>query len=243
GGTVVMNANGTFTYTAPVRNHADAISDDDSFVYRASDGSLNSAWTTVTLNVTDSAPVANPDVDSVGVGFRNPTTNNTSTVTGNVITGDGGTGGADTLGADAARVSSVVFNGTTYNLGAGNTTISTTNGTLVINETGSYSYTSAYQNKVVSPSTGTGGGSGTTAATIENWNSAGITMFGFDGSSPMTSGNSVLNLNALTAAASNIVRYRNNSDSDNDGIGVETTLTGNSTNQSNISRIESGEHL
>ncbi|CAG0959908.1 RTX-I toxin determinant A from serotypes 1/9 [Methylophilaceae bacterium] len=238
GGTVVVNADGTFTYTAPVRNHADAISDVDSFVYRASDGSLDSAWTTVTINVTDSAPVANPDTDSVGIGFRNPTTNSTPTITGNVITGDGGTGGADTLGADAARVSSVVFNGTTYNLGAGNTTIATTNGALVINETGSYSYTSAYQNKVVSPSTGTGSGSGTTAATIANWNSAGITMFGFDGSSPMTSGNSVLNLNALTAAASNIVRYRNNSGSNNDGIGVETN-SGSSDNN----RIENNEHL
>src|SRR5690606_4441557 len=106
----------------------------------------------------------------------------------------------------------------------------------------SYSYTSAYQNKVVSPSTGTSGSS-TNAATKANWNSAGITMFGFDGSSPMTSGNNVLNLNALTTAASNIVHERNNSGSNNDGIGVETSLTGNTTNQNNTSRIEGGEHL
>ncbi|ACT47693.1 retention module-containing protein [Methylotenera mobilis] len=237
GGTVVMNADGTFTYTAPVRNHADAISDVDSFVYRATDGSLNSAWTTVTLNIADSVPVANPDTDSVGVGFRNPTTNNTASVTGNVITGAGDTGGVDTLGADAARVSSIVFNGTTYNLSAGNTSIVTSNGTLLINETGSYTYTSSYQNKVVpvSPSN--------TASTVANWTSAGISSFGFDGTSPLTNSNNTLTLSALTTAASNIVRLSDNTNSNNDGIGVETTLSGSASNQSNISRIENNEHL
>ncbi|WP_233686243.1 type I secretion C-terminal target domain-containing protein [Pseudomonas anguilliseptica] len=242
GGTVVMNADGTFTYTAPVRNHGDAVADVDSFVYRVSDGSLSSAWTTVTIDITDTAPIANPDTDNVGVGVRSHNANNYATITGNVVTGEGNVGGQDTLGADASRVSSIEFNGTSYNLGAGNTTITTTHGTLVINQTGSYSYTSTYQNKVVPASTGTGSGASTTATIISGWNTAGISLFGFDGSSPLNA-NNTLNLASLTNSASNIVRYRNNSGSNNDGLGVETTLTGNDTNQSNTSRIENNEHL
>ncbi|WP_293776083.1 Calx-beta domain-containing protein [uncultured Oxalicibacterium sp.] len=232
GGTVVMNADGTFTYTAPIRNHADNISDIDSFVYRASDGSLNSGWTTVQINVTDSAPVANPDTDSVGIGYRDQSTNSVASVAGNVITGAGGTGGPDMLGGDAARVSSIVFGGTTYNLTSSNTTITTTNGTLVINDTGAYTYSSNYQNKVVTSSSAT-------AATIAGWSAAGISLFGFDGTSPLTNGNNNLSLSALTGTASGIVRQRDNSGTNNDGVGVENSNnTGN-----NNDRIENGEHL
>ncbi|CAN7210670.1 Ig-like domain-containing protein [Pseudomonas sp. LjRoot71] len=233
GGTVVMNADGTFTYTAPVRNHGDAVADVDSFVYRVSDGSLSSAWTTVTIDITDTAPIANPDTDNVGVGVRSHNANNYATITGNVVTGEGSIGGQDTLGADAARVSSIEFNGTSYNLGAGNTTITTTHGTLVINQTGSYSYTSAYQNKVVPASTGTGSGESTTAATIAGWNNAGISLFGFDGSSPLNS-NGTLN---TTGTAT--VRYRNNIGSTDDGIGIESSTTSNNTNDG----IQANEHL
>ncbi|MCA1975196.1 MAG: VWA domain-containing protein, partial [Caenispirillum sp.] len=232
GGTVTLRADGTFDYVAPARNHADATPDADSFVYRVSDGSAQSEWTTVTINIADSAPTAHPDSDSVGVGLRTPTLDNLATVTGNVITGAGGTGGQDELGADAARVSSIVFNGTTYALGPGNTTIVTPNGTLVINETGNYSYTSAYQNKAVAPSPGG------TAATIADWNNAGIAMYGFDGTTPLANGGNTLTLSALTPAATGIVRYRNLSGSNNDGLGVETAA-GND----NTTRIESNEHL
>ncbi|TFW71903.1 hypothetical protein C3Y98_07455 [Methylotenera oryzisoli] len=222
GGTVVMNANGTFTYTAPVRNHGDATLDVDSFVYRATDGSLNSAWTTVTINVTDSQLLANSDTDSVGIG---------GSTTGNVLTGAGGAT-ADSLGADApVAITNVTIAAALSNtLGAGNVrTIVTNNGTLVIDQDdGSYTYTSSLSNRQVVAGTG----SNTQAV----WTSAGISTYGFDGSSPQTGSN--LNLSNLTASAAGFVRHRDNSGTNNDGLGVES-----STGSSNNNRIESGEHL
>jgi VCBS repeat-containing protein len=107
GGTILMNANGTYTYTAPTSlDHSSNDTLVDSFFYKTSDGSSQSAWTQVSINVNDTAPIAVSDVDNVGFG---------GLVYGNVITGGGGNGsGADTLGADSTRVSSVTYNGTTY---------------------------------------------------------------------------------------------------------------------------------
>ena len=55
-GTLSLNPNGGFTFTAAA-NYVGA----DSFIYRASDGSANSASITVTLSITNTAPVANPE--------------------------------------------------------------------------------------------------------------------------------------------------------------------------------------
>ncbi|MDZ4124294.1 MAG: Ig-like domain-containing protein, partial [Hydrogenophaga sp.] len=229
GGTVVMNADGTFTYTAPVRNHADATPDVDSFVYRASDGSLTSAWTTVTINVTDSTPVANNDTDSVGVG---------GTTVGNVIAGTGGTtsGGADTFSDAPTIVSTVTFGGTTYNVGAGGQTINTANGTLVIQQNGSYTYSSNFQTKSLAAEG--------TASTAE-WTAAGFSVYGFDtngGGSQIndlyggdTNSITLANLNGTAAGR---VTARNNGNADS-GIGVENG--GTATNTS--ARIQDNEHL
>src|SRR5690606_9655890 len=145
-----------------------------SFVYRASDGSLNSAWTTVTLNITDSTPVANNDTDSVGIG---------GTTVGNVIAGTGGTtsGGADTFSDAPTTVSTVTYGGTTYNVGIGGQTINTANGTLIIQQNGSYTYTSNYETIAVAASPGTN------AATIADWNAAGIQLYGFESSNSQRS--------------------------------------------------------
>jgi len=227
GGTVVMKADGTFTYTAPVRNHADATSDVDSFVYRVSDGALNSAWTTVSLNVTDSAPVANNDVDSVGVG---------GTITGNVITGAGGNvaGGADSFVDAPTTVSSVTFGGTTYTIPAGGRTIVTTNGTLVIQQDGSYSYTSSYQTKALAA---------TGNASVGEWTAAGFNVYGFDTNTQtndLYGGNTnSINLNSLNGASAGRVTARNNSGDAGSGIGVEDG--GTATNGS--ARIENNENL
>ena len=53
-GTVVLNANGTFTYTP-----ATGYSGTDTFTYEVNDGSVNSNVATVTINVAHVAPVAN----------------------------------------------------------------------------------------------------------------------------------------------------------------------------------------
>ena len=138
GGSVVVNADGSFTYTAPASlDHSSSSTLTDSFAYIASDGSLDSGWTTVDIDVSDSVPVAASDADSVGYG---------GTIYGNVISGAGGSGGADNIGADApGSLVSVTYNGTTFNSfdASGNLTINAANGTLIINQNGSYSYASS----------------------------------------------------------------------------------------------------
>ncbi|MDO9466089.1 MAG: Calx-beta domain-containing protein [Thiobacillus sp.] len=224
GGTVVMNTDGSFSYTAPVRNHSDAISDVDSFVYRVSDGTNLSGWTAVSINITDSAPTANPDQDSVGIG---------GTITGNVITGAGGIGsGADTLGAEAAQISGVSSGGTPGVFAGGVWTLTTSNGTLTLAPDGGYTYVSSHQNVVVP-----------TSADLAGWSAAGVGYWGFDGggtSTPFVGNNAAngLNFSGLNATQAGYVRYRDNSGTNNDGIGVESSAGSNNNN-----RVENNEHL
>src|SRR3546814_9345790 len=77
------------------------------------------------ININDSNPVANNDVDSVGIG---------STITGNVITGAGGNvvGGADAYSDAPATLTTVSFGSTQYTVPPGGRTITTTNGVLAI---------------------------------------------------------------------------------------------------------------
>jgi hypothetical protein len=231
GGTVVMNANGTFTYTAPVRNHSDATPDVDSFAYRASDGSATSGWTTVSINLTDTSPIANDDVNSLA--------GNNST-SGNVITD---TGGADILGADSASISNVaVTQGTeiSNNLVGDVRTIVTSNGTLVINQAdGSYTYTRAAD---IGVAAGANYNNVNTAKTA--WGNAGFTLYGYDNESgfanPYLSGNpaSGIDPSRLDGTQAGYVRHRNNSGTNNDGFGVE-----NANGSNNDNRIENNEHL
>ena len=227
GGTVIVNADGTYTYTAPVRNHATTDTDGpdiDSFAYRANDGSLDSAWTIVNITITDTTPTANNDVDSVGIG---------SSVTGNVITGAGGVT-ADTLNVDSPfDLSSVVL--TTGTLVSNNIdngtnvrTIVTNNGTLAIDlDDGSYTYTAGVTPITVANPTG-----------VASFTSQGIGLFGFEGTSPFTGAN--LNLGQLTGAngTTNAGRVRFNAAASN-GVGVDDT---NNTNNASNS-IENGEEL
>ncbi len=238
GGTVVMNANGTFTYTAPTRNHSDASPDVDSFVYKASDGGQTSAWTTVTINIADSSPVANNDLDSVGIG---------GTTTGNVITGAGGiaSGGADSFLDAPTRLSTVTYGGVTYTVGVGGQTINTANGTLVIQQDGSYTYNSSYQTISVAASPGN------TGATIAQWNTSGVQLYGFEstngqratlygGSSGNTFGNYQNIILANLSSGSGQVTYSNPSGTTNDGLGVES---GGGINTNDNGRIEQNESL
>ena len=140
GGTVTMNADGTFEYTAPVRDHSDTIADIDSFYYKVSDGSDSSEWTKVTLNITDDVPTANNDTDTVAAGQF-------TAETGNVLTGVGtttGTSGADVVGADGASITQVESNNVSTNTSTDNgTTLTITGqyGTLILDKTtGEYSY-------------------------------------------------------------------------------------------------------
>ncbi|MEQ1600028.1 MAG: type I secretion C-terminal target domain-containing protein, partial [Methylotenera sp.] len=227
GGTVVMNVDGTFTYTAPARNHGDVTSDVDSFAYKPNDGSLSSAaWTTVTINITDTNPIANNDVDSVGIN---------STVAGNVITGAGGVT-ADTLNVDGPHsLTNVVLTAGTQvsnTLGAGNVrTIVTTRGTLAIDQDdGSYTYTASVAPIVVTNPTG-----------IASFTGVGINLYGFDTAEPYnTAGNvnSGLNLGNLNATSAARARFQDNAGETDDGFGAEQNAGDTNTN-----RTENGEQL
>ncbi|MFQ5530836.1 MAG: Ig-like domain-containing protein, partial [Gemmatimonadota bacterium] len=76
-GTVLtIAADGSFSYTAPVRDHADAVADEETFTYTItdSDGTPGAAVLTITIN--DTAPDAREDALSVAEG---------ATLRGNVL--------------------------------------------------------------------------------------------------------------------------------------------------------------
>lgn len=95
--------------------------------------------TTLTVKIVDDAPIANPNFCTVMETFDqsgNRIAGQTS-FSSNALNND--TFGQDTHGA---RLSSVTYNGQTYGVSAGGTTIQGTYGTLVIKSDGSYTYTS-----------------------------------------------------------------------------------------------------
>uniref|UniRef100_UPI0003789E36 beta strand repeat-containing protein n=1 Tax=Colwellia piezophila TaxID=211668 RepID=UPI0003789E36 len=143
GGTITINADGSYDYKAPASiDHSDGIVS-DSFYYQATDGNGVTVWTKVEVALTDTAPIANNDTDSVGFG---------GTAYGNVISGAGTDGnGIDDIGADATYVESVSFGTIDYDKwdDEGNLTINTDDGILIINQDGSYSYESTQVEAVV----------------------------------------------------------------------------------------------
>ncbi|EHR71078.1 VCBS repeat-containing protein [Burkholderiales bacterium JOSHI_001] len=114
-----------YTYSAPAQtNPADVL---DSIPVVVTDRAGNSATDSLDILITDTAPAARPDVNSIGEDAVAP-------ATGNVIT----TGaGADTLAADPAQVAGVSFNGAPGTVGA---PIAGAHGALTLNPDGSYSY-------------------------------------------------------------------------------------------------------
>ncbi|MCX5831675.1 MAG: Ig-like domain-containing protein [Deltaproteobacteria bacterium] len=129
GGTLVLAADGSYTYAAPahVDNTNGAVS--DTFTYTVHDADGSTSQSTLTIAIADTGVTAVADVNAV-------TEHQTATVGGNVIT----TGpGADTLGADAVHVTLV--NGETV-AATGTTTIEgSLHGSLVIGANGAYTYT------------------------------------------------------------------------------------------------------
>ena len=115
----------SYSYIAPAQTSpADVL---DSIPVVVTDRAGNSATDSLDILITDTAPAARPDLNSVGEDAVAP-------ATGNVITA---APGADTLGADAAQVAGVSFNGTPGAVGA---PVAGAHGTLTLNPDGSYSY-------------------------------------------------------------------------------------------------------
>ncbi|MBU6234705.1 MAG: type I secretion C-terminal target domain-containing protein [Alphaproteobacteria bacterium] len=132
--TLVVNANGTFTFTQFEQlDHANASDPNDiitlNFGVRGTDADGDTDDGIITVNVRDDAPAALDDsVNLTG-----------NSATGNVLTND-------VLGQDTpVPVLSVTFGGTTFNLpqNGTNVTINAAHGTLVINSTGAYTYTTS----------------------------------------------------------------------------------------------------
>ena len=110
-GTVVLNANGTFTYT-PAANYNGT----DSFTYRATDGSLNSnvAGVAITVRAVNDAPVA------VNDSYSTPQNNVLNVQAAGVLTND--------TDVDGNTLSAVLVSGPA-------------NGTVTLNSDGSFRYT------------------------------------------------------------------------------------------------------
>ncbi len=110
-GTVVINADGTYTYT-PTANYVGT----DSFTYEISDGKggTDTATVTITIAATNAAPVATDDT---------ATTNEDTPLNGASLLGNDSDADGDTLTINTTPVTAP------------------TNGTLVINADGTYTYT------------------------------------------------------------------------------------------------------
>ena len=81
-GTVVLNANGTFTYTP-----ATGFSGADTFTYEVNDGTVNSNVATITVNVAHVAPVANGmTINGIEGQVASGTINATDAITSAVLT-------------------------------------------------------------------------------------------------------------------------------------------------------------
>ena len=198
GGMVVMYADGHFQYTAPIVSHSSAETLTDSFYYQASAGGASSAWTKVTIGVTDTSPVASSDAATVAFN---------GSVSGNLLSND-------TLGADATTLTKI--NGSSLSFGSdGWAHVATTNGTLDVKADGTYQYTSSVSASVQLT---TGLVSGTTSAG-QAWDAYGFT------SAPVTASGR-LDTSLLTDAAHSAVVLSGGDGSGKDGLGVK--VSGNS---------------
>ncbi|WP_027311414.1 Ig-like domain-containing protein, partial [Balneatrix alpica] len=163
GGTVTINADGTFSYKAPVLNHSSSDVIEDAFYYQASDGLATASWTKATIKVSDTNPDALDDSAFVRIGKQ---------VTGNVLAND-------IIVDTAGQVLSVSHKGTVYTFANGQNTltIDTQYGVITVNRDGSYTYTSdqaAFEKTF-------------TAGTANGTN--GVNMYGFGlGASYLTAG-------------------------------------------------------
>ncbi|PMO23808.1 hypothetical protein BCT15_08460, partial [Vibrio splendidus] len=136
GGMVTINDDGSFSYQAPQgQDHTQGVAITDSIYYLVTDGKGNSNWTEIEIAITDSGPTAVDDFDSVGFGGLG---------FGNLISGENDGSGKDHLGSDVTKVTSITFDGQTYNEWNSNGEIVIDTGTAIatFNQDGSYSYQS-----------------------------------------------------------------------------------------------------
>ncbi|MBL8446829.1 MAG: retention module-containing protein [Zoogloeaceae bacterium] len=193
GGTVVMNADGSFSYHAPVGNHTNDAQVKDSFAYQATDGHGLSLWTTVTVDLIDTVPTAGDDFGAVAFG---------GVLQGNLLTND--------LAVDANKVvTSVTFAGhTTLVPAGGSTTIDTPAGLLTVSSNGAYTYTAQLSSSAT-----------VTGTSVAAWE-ASVDLFAFKSNNATWGTSSQLNLSGLNQAAADLVAFKGGGGSGKSGIGV-----------------------
>ena len=153
GGTVTLNANGSFTYNPPSAVFTGA----DTFTYSATNGQAPNDSATVTINVgpANTPPVANDDTASAteAGGVANGTAG--TNPAGNLVTGTGSAGAvADTDAEDPSSALVVVQvhtgpEGGSTGTGTVGSPLAGTYGSLTLNSNGSYTYTVDNNNSTV----------------------------------------------------------------------------------------------
>ena len=202
--TVTGNPTDGYSYTYELTTNVTDVdqgnvpeTDDFTVVLTDSDG--DTASDTISIQINDDTPTANPDVDSV-------TEDGPLVADGNVLTGTGGSdandndGVADVAGADAASVTGVAF-GTPAGDVSGNvgSSVAGSYGALTIGADGGYTYTLDNTNETVQGldstesltetftytiTDGDGDTSTTTITITINGDDDGVTINGLDGDAP-----------------------------------------------------------
>ncbi|CAM5186034.1 retention module-containing protein [Alishewanella longhuensis] len=214
-GIVTMNADGTFTYDATnvVRNHADNISDIDSFFYKAADPlGGESVWVEVKVQINDSVPTAEDDFDNVVAG---------ESTSDNVLVNDSGLDNPlSVTGVSHPTAGDFNFAEHAKTDDAGNRYIEvvTDAGTLNLYEDGSYTYNANPVDTVVSVSN----------LSLATW-SGSVDLYGFVGA-PLNDDGS-LNLSALNTSSQNAVAWNGG---DKSGVGVKILQSG---------KVDDGEYI
>ncbi len=248
-GTVVISADGAYTYIVDnTRSATQALAAGeqakDVFTYTITDDRGLSSSTTLTVTVTgaisstnSSAPIAIDDVITYSGAVSGANTS------GNVITGTGGATPDIVDSKDPVTVESVsltsgtLVSNTTVN---GVTTIVTSNGTLVMNQDGSYTYSAASVSKTVHDAT-----------SVSDYTNAGIKLYGFNSANTTKaffgsySDHSKLDLSSLTADATSHVGFSNptwNAGTSWDGL-VVVDLPSLANYQDNGDYVGSSEYL
>ncbi|ABZ78462.1 putative outer membrane adhesin like protein [Shewanella halifaxensis HAW-EB4] len=130
GGSISI-VNGNYVYTAPVRDHGDNESDQDSFSIINADGTLS----TFTIDITDTSPVAINDTGTFEIGLNVVTQGTVGLLDNDTI--------VDHSSEDPATVYQIQgADGSWVNLVNGSATVDGLYGKLTVNSDGSYSYES-----------------------------------------------------------------------------------------------------
>ena len=135
GGSLVLAADGSFTYVAPVRDHSDAVADSETFTYTMKDADGTERTATVTIGITDTVPTITATTN--GVVDNEAGLQVTGTVTATAVDG------VDHFDLS----SSVAPTGLTYSFSTDGSFLTAKDGTgdtvftLSVNPDGTYEYT------------------------------------------------------------------------------------------------------